>query len=306
MSHTASMSLSPREWLKATRPWSFTAAAIPIVFGSGLAALQGHWNTSLFVLTLLGGIALQAATNLHNTYGDFVAGVDTPDSAHTCPQLVRGQTSPRVMFAAGWLLFAFASCIGLILTFLCGAFVLFFGLVGLAGGYYYTNGPRPYKYSALGPYLVFFLMGPLMALPAYMIQSGHFALAPLAGSLSIACLVAAIMHANDMRDIAHDRAAGIRTLAMQLGLTKATHLYIALNLAAFAWLLLCVAVGLLPLACLAAFAALPLFLAEMRAIQRPGYDVRPLEGQAAKLHLAFGLSLGLGLLAACVLQRIYA
>lgn len=300
----SSSSFGPSQWLVAMRPWSFTAAAVPVLLGTGLASISGFWNPWLFMCTLLGAIALQAGTNLHNTYGDYVAGVDSIDSAQTCPQLVRGEISPQAMYRAGWLAFAFAGLMGLILSLVCGPFVLLFGALGVAGGYFYTNGTKPYKYSALGPYYVFFLMGPLMAVPAYMIQTGHFSASPLLGSLSIACLVSAIMHANDIRDIAHDKAAGIQTLAMQLGYARAVWVFVALNVAAFALLIFCVVVGQLPFCALLACATLPIFWRNLRAMRQPGYDIGQLEGWAAKFHMLFGVSLFAGLLVQVAVQAL--
>ena len=293
-----------REWFVALRPWSFTAAAVPVMFGAGLAALEGSWHPGLFVLTLIGGIALQAATNLHNTYGDFLSGVDTVESAVTCPQLVNGSFHPRAMYRAGWAALGVAGLTGLLLTALCGPLVLLFGLIGAAGGYWYTNGKRPYKYSGLGPFFVFVLMGPLMALPAYFIQTGRLAPAPVLGSLSIACLVAAIMHANDLRDIVHDRAAGIRTLAMNLGRRNGARAFVVMTVGAFVLLGLSLALGHVPLTCLATFLLLPGLGLKLRQLSRPEYDYMDLEGWTAKFHFQFGLVLAGGLAAGALLPDL--
>ena len=94
--------------------------------------------------------------------------------------------------------------------------------------------------------MVFLLMGPLMALPAYYIQGGSLDWRPFLASLPIACLVTSIMHANDIRDIAHDREAGITTLAMLLGRRKALYLYAALCVGAYGFLLPLAAFGVVP------------------------------------------------------------
>ena len=280
------------------RPWTLTAAGMPVAFGAGLAAVEGHWNPWLFALTLLGGVAMQASTNLHNTYGDYMSGVDTEASALTCPQLVTGSFRPSAMYRAGWLVLACAGLIGLVLAWVCGPLVLLFGGMGALGGYWYTNGKRPYKYLGLGPFFVFLLMGPLMVLPAYFIQTGRLAPAPVFASLGIACLVTAILHANDIRDIAHDRAAGIRTLSMLLGRRRAVWLFTGLTLSAFLLLGLSWAGGLLPSPCLAAFILLPELGSKLRRIQNPDYDFTDLEIWTAKFHLQFGLLSAAGLAAA--------
>ena len=68
-------------WFLAMRPWSFTASIIPVSLGAGIAWLQGQFHPGLFLLTLLGAVALQAGTNFFNTFGDYVAKVDSIASA---------------------------------------------------------------------------------------------------------------------------------------------------------------------------------------------------------------------------------
>ena len=69
------------------------------------------------------------------------------------------------------------------------------------------------------------------ARPGAMPQAGDVALL----SFPVACLVAVILHGNDMRDIDSDTAAGIRTTASTLGPRWALVLYHALHLAPYAF-----------------------------------------------------------------------
>lgn len=117
--------------------------------------------------------------------------------------------------------------------------------------------------------MVFLLMGPLMALPAYYIQGGSLDWRPFLASLPIACLVTSIMHANDIRDIAHDREAGITTLAMLLGRRKALYLYAALCVGAYGVLLLLAAFGVLPLSGLLPFVLAPGLWRTLRTLGDP-------------------------------------
>ena len=155
-----------KAWFIAMRPWSFTAAFVPVAVGTALAWSQGFFQPGLFFLTSLGAVLMQAGTNFINTYGDYCSGVDTVESAHTCPQLVTGAMRPADMKRAGFLAFGVAVAIGLALSWLCGWEILVIGLVGVLGGYTYTAGPCPFKYRGLGSIFVFFLMGPLMVWPA--------------------------------------------------------------------------------------------------------------------------------------------
>ncbi|MDR3588273.1 MAG: 1,4-dihydroxy-2-naphthoate octaprenyltransferase [Negativicutes bacterium] len=294
-----------KTWFLALRPWSFTAAFVPVALGAALAGDQGSFDPWLFLLTLTGGIAMQAGTNLINTYGDYIAGVDTIDSAVTCPQLVSGTLQPGDVKKAGIGCFSFALAIGLWLTYLCGWPVIIAGLIGLVGGYCYTAG-FAYKYQGLGSVMVFFLMGPLMAWPSYFIQTGQFSWLPIWVSLPVGFLVAAILHSNDLRDMAFDREAGIRTLALYLGLRAAMTLYYFLYLASFVCLIGLVALALLPVLAIMPLLLIPsvlrLFSQATVAAKGSREAMLLLEGAAAQFHFRFGLLLIVGLTAHSLAQ----
>jgi 1,4-dihydroxy-2-naphthoate polyprenyltransferase len=287
-------------WFLALRPWSFTAAFVPVALGAALAGYEGSFDLGLFVLTLAGGIAMQAGTNLINTYGDYVAGVDTIGSAITCPQLVSGTLSPAAVKTAGIACFSFAVAVGLWLTYLCGWPVIIAGLIGLVGGYCYTAG-FAYKYKGLGSIMVFFLMGPLMAWPSYFIQTGQNSWLPVWVSLPIGFLVAAILHSNDLRDMSFDREAGIKTLALYLGLQASMNLYYFLYLASFICLVGLVALAVLPLMAILPLLLIPstikMFSKAKVAAKGSRDEMLLLEATAAQFHFRFGLLLIVGLAA---------
>ena len=289
------MKYSLRQWFGAFRPWSLTASGIPVCLGTAMAASDGAWSLPLFLLTLLGGFLLQIGTNLSNTYGDYISGVDTEESAVTVPHIVKGLMKPVDIRRAGFIAFGLAGVVTLALMWLCSPVIGIFGLAGILGGYLYTNA-FPYKYYAIGPVLVAILMGPLMVLPAYFIQTGVFAKGPFLVSLSISCLVCNIMHANDMRDITHDRNAKIRTVAILLGLPASAAMYAMLASSAFAFAALNILSGVLPWSCIAVFVLLPKLGRELAAMFAGGYDYAPLEGWSGQFHMAFGSLLTLGVI----------
>lgn len=264
-----------KKWLLATRPWSFTASVIPLTLGAALAWASDAAHAGLFLLTLLGGVAVQTGTNMLNTYGDYRSGVDTEASAHGESPILLGLISPEAMRRGGLICLVRGLCRGHRARVRLRLAILAFGLVGIAGGYGYTSGFWPYKYHACGPIMVFLLMGPLMALPAYYIQGGSLDWRPFLASLPIACLVTSIMHANDIRDIAHDREAGITTLAMLLGRRKALYLYAALCVGAYGVLLLLAAFGVLPLSGLLPFVLAPGLWRTLRTLGDPASAPNP-------------------------------
>lgn len=300
------------QWFLAMRPWSLTASAIPVSLGAVFALSVGVFQPWLFALTLLGGVLLQVGTNLLNTYGDFISGVDTPESARTCPQLVTGLFKPSHMKRAGIGALIAAALTGLTLLFHSGWPLAAFGVVGLVGAYGYTTGRLPYKYIGLGPIMVFWLMGPLMTVPAYYIQTGQLAWSAAWIGLPIGFMVTAILHANDLRDIEHDKQAGIHTVAMSIGLRGSLWLYAGMVLCAFVSLAGLALFRIIPLGALLPLALLPDYVRALGPLMR--YTLHPadtqqhgendfanrvqqLEGQSAEWHFKFGVLMLVGILA---------
>ncbi len=220
-------------WVFAARPWSLTAAFVPVGIGSLLAVAQGYpllWGR--FAVTMVAGILIQVATNFFNTYGDFKSGVDSEQHADDIT-LVKGLLKPQQVYRAGWLTLVVVVALGIILTAWCGWQLLVFGVLGVIGACMYTTSPCPLKYSARGPLAVFFLMGPLMVMPSYFIQTGEITAFSFWVSIPIACLVTGIMHANDIRDIENDRGCKIRTVSMILGRRRALWMLAWLYIVAF-------------------------------------------------------------------------
>lgn len=286
-------------WLAALRLRTLTASIIPISLGAALSGLQGSFDYKLFLLTLFGGIVVQIGTNFMNTYGDYVSGVDTPESAPDIPGLVKGIISPRNMKMAAVAAFAMGGAAGLILTYLRGWPVFVCGVIGIAAGYCYTAGISPYKYKGLGTIVVFFMMGPLMVWPAYYIQSGIVSWLPLLVSLPIGLLVAAILHANDLRDFPHDQKAGIKTLALNLGFKKSVMLYYAMHVTAFLSLLGLIILGVLPWTAVLPIIMLPIVIKKLidaRGLLKGATSALIyIDGYTARFHFGFGFLLIVGI-----------
>ncbi|MCS6902787.1 MAG: prenyltransferase, partial [Candidatus Bipolaricaulota bacterium] len=87
-------------WFLATRPWSFSMTAISVGVGGALAALHQSFDLWLFLVTLVGAIAVHAATNLINDYFDYKRGVDRPGAPTTLYRphpLVQGLIAPHAV-----------------------------------------------------------------------------------------------------------------------------------------------------------------------------------------------------------------
>ena len=292
-------------WLGAMRIWSLTASTIPVLLGAVLAAQDGRFSWRMLALTLVCGWLLQIATNLLNMYGDFRSGVDVPGACPTCPQLVDGRLTPRAVFAAGIATLVLAAGLGVAAAALSDWRLLLFAVAGVAGAGGYTTGVR-YKYMGLGVPSVFFLMGVLMVGASYFAQTCALTWKPLIASLPVSCLVAAILHGNDLRDTVTDRAAGIQTATLFVGAQGARALFYALLLIPYLVVPVSVVFGVLPAWSLLAMLALPLTVGAVRTCSsgfraHDAVRIGKLEGMSAGTHFIFGTLLVLGLFIAHLL-----
>ena len=287
-----------RMWVQAVRPFSFTASIVPVLLGTVVAATQGMFTPGLFLLTLLGAVAIQAAANLFSDYFDYRGGYDTPESYGSSGVLVRGVLQPSEVFLAGLVLLALDVAIGLYLTAIRGTPILVLGVLGALGAYFYSGKPIAYKYRALGDPMIFLLFGPLMVLGAYYVQARAVELVPMLYALPVGCLVTAILHVNNIRDIPFDSHGGGVTVARALGLGGSKLLLYGLLLGAYLLVIVGVLTGTFVRWSALAVLSAPLawtLARQVGAAQAPG-DLVLLDVAAARVHLTFGLLLVVGLL----------
>ncbi len=207
-----------RVWWMATRPFSFTASVTPVALGAALAAWDGKFNLLIFGLVLVGSVAIHAGTNLINDYYDWRKGTDTAESLGPNRPLKEKLVTPRQVLIAGLLCFALGGGIGLYLVAARGGlFILVVGVLSVLAGYFYTAGPAAFAYIGLGEVIVFIFMGPIMVVGSYFMLAQDVPLRVVLLAVPVGMLVAAILHANNMRDHDMDRAQGKRTLSNILG-----------------------------------------------------------------------------------------
>ena len=306
--------LTPGDWLRrragavweVLRPFSFTASLTPVAAGGALAWFDGVFNLGLFVLALLGGVLLHIGTNVVNEVYDVRQGIDTITSPRASHAVLKGRFSERGALQLAGVAFAGAVVVGVALIAARGWPIVVLGLIGLAGGYFYTAPPFQYKFRALGLPLVFALMGPLMTVGGYYAVSGEWSAIALVLSIPIGFLVTAILHGNEWRDIREDTRAGIVTLSSRVGREWAHYGYLGLTLGAYIALGLAVAAELLPPATLLAILSLPFLVVVLRSAELGAAGqaraIAMIDLQTARLHAAFGALLVLGLVVGTLVQ----
>ncbi len=266
--------------------------AISISVGSALAAIDGDFSWAYYLLTLVAGVFMHAATNLINDYYDVKSGVDFKGVStgiyRPHPLLEDKLTSQQVMTEA-IVLYAVATGIGLYLAASRGWPLLTIGMIGVFASITYTAPPFKYKYIALGELSVFLMWGPLMVLGSYFIQSQAFSSSAVFISIPFGILVALVLLANNIRDISHDRSKGIRTLPIIIGERNGLRLYGTLVILAYAGIIGMSIAGPLYLWTLIVVLSLPLALKLIRQMmQKIPADA---DAQTAKLDTAFGILL---------------
>lgn len=294
---------SLKEWLLATRPWSFPASAMPVAVTIVWSWAQGadvNWCLGLWALVNI--IFVHAAGNVWSDIADYRSGVDASDTFGV-RTLVDGQFTVGEFRRLSLCLNALAVLSGLamvaVLYVVYGqAEALSLLCIGFAGILLSFCYPR-LKYMALGDLVIALCYALLPMMGTSLIVSGTILWKVLWLAVPVGLITVAILHANNVRDIETDDRAGITTLAMFTGRPFGARLYAFEVLFPFVWLLGLMAFGIEPWWLLTAFAALPVALKNARTMlayeQNGPESYASLDEMTAKLQLMFSLLLIVGL-----------
>ncbi len=290
----------PALWLRAVRPFSFTASAIPVLVGACASWAAGHevaWP--LLGPVIVAAIAVHAGANLFNDTHDYRRGVDREGTLGGSGLLVSGQLSPGRTHTAALLCFAMAAILGAWFVTLRGWPVALLGAIGLLGGYAYTGGPIGYKYRALGDPLVFVLMGPLMVVGSDLVLTGSFHWPVVWIAIPVGLLVMSILHGNNLRDLRDDRRSGFVTIAMLLGSRGSRLWYATMVVLTFLGAVALMAAQILPLWSAMVVLAIPAAAKNIRRVLGKGAEpsdaLADIDVQSAQTHAVFGVLLCLSM-----------
>ncbi|MFB3852221.1 MAG: prenyltransferase [Vicinamibacterales bacterium] len=279
-----------KQYVVATRPWSFSMSAISVSLGTLIASTDVAVSWGSFAAVLAGIVFCHAAGNVLNDYFDTKSRVDRVDSATAIYRphpVFAGLMSPRMVLAESVVLFALAAALGVALILARSAIILWIALAGLFLAVFYTGRPLNLKYRALGEVVVFLIWGPLMFEGAYVAQAGRLSPAALVASIPFGVLVALVLFANNIRDIEHDETTGIRTLATVLGRERSLVAFAGLMVAAYLYVLVAVALSALSAWSFLVFLSLPVALGLLRKF-RVAFPPMA-DALTAQLDTVFGL-----------------
>ncbi|MEM9955165.1 MAG: 1,4-dihydroxy-2-naphthoate octaprenyltransferase [Chloroflexota bacterium] len=287
-------------WVQATRPRVFTASFVPMGLAAVIAIDDGVFNLSYFVLALLGVMFLQTTANLVNEYMDFKRGSDDLKQAGQSMALKQKLlTEQEILYGAIFATLA-GIAIGLYLLFQSGPWLWAIGIGGVLIAITYTAGPFPLAYNGLGEVAAGVFMGPMIVLGTYYVMSPDLtafkAWQLTALSFPIMFTTAAILHANNIRDLEADRVANKRTLAVVFGRDIARKEYIGLLVAAYVSQFILIALTWMPITTLLTLLMIPTTrkLIHIFNTETDPKILHPAQGNTAKLHGQFGLLMVLG------------
>src|SRR6266852_5178936 len=165
LARTAPPPVGIRVWLLAARPRTLTAAVVPVLVGTAVAAAYGGFRPLPALAALLTAMCIQIGTNFANDFHDFQRGADTHERVGPQRVTQSGLVAPRTVRAAALGFFGAAAILGAYLAAVGGWPILITGVL-------YTGGPWPLGYHGLGDAFVFVFFGLVAVAGTVYVQVG--------------------------------------------------------------------------------------------------------------------------------------
>ncbi|WP_435372004.1 1,4-dihydroxy-2-naphthoate polyprenyltransferase [Sporosarcina luteola] len=298
LQHTIKADSGWRIWWQLTRPHTLTAAFAPVFLGTMIALTHGKLHFPLFFAMLIASLFIQMATNMFNEYYDFKRGLDNENSVGIGGTIVRNGVQPRTVLTIALALYAVSVLIGIYICMETSWMLALVGGISMLIGYLYTGGPLPIAYTPFGELVSGVVMGMLLILIAFYIQTGAVTTDAVLISIPSMLLVAAIMMANNIRDLEGDKEGGRKTLAILVGRSNAITILASFFIVSYCWIIILMALGYLTPWALLVFLSVrkPIHaIATFRTHLLP-LQVMPAMKDTAVTNTLFGLLLGIGIL----------
>ncbi|MGM9763012.1 MAG: prenyltransferase [Candidatus Cryptobacteroides sp.] len=312
-----------KEYLLAVRPWTFPASAMPVVVTVFyMVWIQSPINWLVALLALATMVLFQAAGNVWDDYFDFREHVDTKES-YGVFTLTRGIFEPKEFIFLALILMTLASACGIAVCALAGWQLLWFGLAGIVLTLVY-----PWcKYHVLGDLNIFITYAILPISGIWLALNNIFTndlfMALFSGrpelwgdafdeimllAVPVGLITVGILHANNTRDAATDKAAGIHTLPIVIGPKASVVVYCCEILIPYVWIAVLSIVGIFPLSTVVVFLTLPfacgLCYNMAKSLKLGARRIATLDAATARIQLFFSLALSLSFFVAHYLSFV--
>lgn len=224
-----------KNWIIIAQPWAFHASAsaamiaISYIYYLYKGGVVEEVNWLFGLLAMFGAIIFQMSGNLMNEYHDFVKGVDVKEKTGPPRLIVQGIFRPKTVLIYGLVMEFVGIIIGIYLLLNSGWPLLILGLLGVLFATFYHK----FKYIAMGDLIIFICWGLVIGLGVGFVMTKELIWQTLLITTPNGLLIVAILHANNTRDMHQDRAGGIRTQAMKLGVAGSQTAYQTLLILAY-------------------------------------------------------------------------
>ena len=282
-----------------------TAALLPAI----LALVWAHWNGmvdggvwGLGVTGILFGAAfLHLSANVFNDYFDVKDGVDDANNDYFLQYsggsraVELGLITLRGQAILASILLAISGMIGLwLMLFVERPGVIWYGLAGALGGFFYTAPPlRLSARHGMGELTIGLLFGPLMTMGTVYAYTGVHSWSALALGIPLGLITTGILYINEFPDTPSDLATGKVHLVAMLGVERARYGYAVIMVLAYASIIGLGAASVLPMYALIGLGCAPwAFHLAQRLINE--YDQRSLitaNEQTIYMHMVAGILL---------------
>jgi len=227
------------DWIAGARLQTLPLAVAPVALGTAAAFVLKldsdgpgwHWLRALLCLAV--ALFLQIGVNFANDYSDGVRGTD---KYRVGPRRLTasGAARPRTVLIVALVFFALAAAAGLVIVFRSQLWWLIaVGAIAILAAWFYTGGKRPYGYAGLGEMFVFVFFGIVATAGTTFVIASTVTLESWLGGVAAGLFAVAVLMVNNIRDIAQDKLAGKKTLAVRMGDRTSRIVFAVLVLAPF-------------------------------------------------------------------------
>jgi 1,4-dihydroxy-2-naphthoate octaprenyltransferase len=216
--------MNVKVWLQAFRLRTLPLSLACIGMGGFLAAAQGAFDLSIFLLCCLTTVFLQILSNLANDYGDSVHGADHAGRLGPARAVQQGAISAAQMKRA--IILFIELCLASGITLLWRAFganwqsilsFLALGLISILAAIGYTMGKKPYGYLGLGDFSVFIFFGLVGVMGSLYLFTHAWRWVDVLPAMSCGLFSIGVLNINNTRDIESDRTAGKYSIPVRIG-----------------------------------------------------------------------------------------
>lgn len=289
-----------KNFIIATHPWSFPASGMPALIAFVFVFYQykiGNIDAVNWLngtLAVVGAIIMHASGNLIGDYYDYKYKVDGEKKTGPIRLLVTGYFQPKTILIYSICLFCVGIALGIYLMLHSGTALFFIGLLGVLCAIFYYR----LKYIAMGEVVIFLSFSQLIGLGVVYAMTTQLIWSSLLVVAPAGLLIVGILQANNTRDLALDKQAGITTQAIKLGIEGSKIFYQTLILAAYILIAINVVFGFLHPLSFVVLLSFPIALKGIQKIKQVRLDtlheIQTLDVETSKLVAIFSILLMAG------------